>query len=166
MNFKCLKSAILGLAVASATLAADRNIVIVQGKAATSSVRNLEWTLFDNGRPSSGGTAEYFKVPADRYLIITEAAFSVRGAPAKAIRYGLFRITLKKGVETFDLATVSDRIPANLDGATTSKRYSPGLVVPPGGEVRGELKNLYPAGGPVPVDVSFYGFLAPLGEFK
>ncbi len=38
------------------------------------------------------------------------------------------------------------------------KRFSPGLLVPAGSEVRGELAELEAGGTPVTLDVDLYGY--------
>jgi hypothetical protein len=103
-------------------------------------------------------------VPAGKYLVITEASFTVRGGATKYARAADFRITMKTGPDSFDLAEFSDRLLANLDNNTVSKRFSPGLMVLSGAEVTGTLKELQPGGVAASLEVNLYGYLVPTGQ--
>ena len=164
MQIRYLKIATLALALAGAGLAADRSIVVIQGQEARNVAGSRSWTLCESGRPKPAGSGACFTVPAGRDLVITEAAFTVRGGATTFARAASFVITQGTGSDAFDLAEVSDRLLANLADATVYKRFSPGLLVPGGTAVTARQKQLQPGGGKATLDVTFYGFLVPTGQ--
>jgi hypothetical protein len=90
--------------------------------------------------------------------VITEAAFYLRGRVnrgARAVRLG---ITLRQATETLDLAALTARLDAGLGTNIVSRRFSPGLVVPAGAEVRSELKEAEGGSQGLALSVSFYGY--------
>jgi hypothetical protein len=157
MTLSCLKTPMLVLALAGAAPAADR--VVIQGRRQPATTRALTWTLLQEGVLSRLGNADGFKVPEGRRLVITEAAFTVRGGATRLARAATFRISVKDAQASQDLAEISARLMPQLAANTVSKVFSPGLPVAGGSEVRGALAELQPPGNHVQVDVTFYGLL-------
>ena len=164
MLIKYLKITTACLALAGAAAAADRAIVLIQGKAQLNASRGMAWTLCENGVPSRLAGADGFTVPQGRSLLITEAAFTVRGGIVRASRGAEFRLTMRVGRDTLDLAEVSGRIAAGMAATTVTRTFTPGLVVPSGAEVRGALAELEPGGGHPQVEVTLYGYLVPSSQ--
>jgi len=160
MYSKYLKIATILLALVPAAFAGERAPVLIQGKAVSHQAHSMTWTLSENGRLSGLGSREAYQVPADRYLVITQAAFSIRGT-SRAARAAHVRITMRTGGSTLDLAEATERLLNYLDTNTVTRTFTPGLVVPSGGEVWGSVKQLQPAVGTSAVDVTFYGYLVP-----
>jgi|GEM_PF-2599333 len=157
MNCNKLKLATL-LTAACLAWGQERSVVVVRGTAERNSSRAFSWTVCEEGALSSPYTAEAFKVPKGRRLLITEAAFTVRARGAKAAR---LRIYLKTGMETFDLAVFDAGLTGPLAAETFTKRFTPGLPVAGGQEVRGEVIDVAPSGTAAPAEVTFYGYFIP-----
>ena len=148
---------LLAAALAVASPAANRSSVILQGRALADSPSERTWTLCLDGVPAAAGRGEAYQVPAGRVLVITEAAFTVRGGGTQWARAGNFRLCARRGGVTFELAQLSAPLLAGLEACTVSRPFTPGLHVPPGSELRAEAAELKP-GGPAPVDVTLYGY--------
>lgn len=158
MGSRFLKIAAAVALVTAAAFGGERTLVIVQGKAVRNSARTCSWSVCENGVFSTHRDSETFRVPPGRTLVITEAAFILRGKVNRAVRVG---VTMRQGNETFDLAGITARLEAQLGTNFVGKRFSPGLVVPAGSEVRGELSEVEPGGAVPRMDVNFYGFYLP-----
>lgn len=141
--------------------------VIVLGKGAhTVHPGNLHWTLVENGKVSSLPSGTGFKVPPDRYLVVSKAAFTIHGGAVKYSRGAHFVLSMKQGGAGVTLAQFSGRFLGSLKNSTLSERFTPGLVVAPGAELTGLADELVPGGEPSSLDVAFYGFLVPANDFK
>jgi len=158
MGSKVLKIAVVAALAAAAAFGAERTLVLVQGKAVRNSARVKAWSLSENGLFSLPTEGEFFRVPPGRTLVITEVAFTMRGKvnrSARALRLGLI---LKQGNTSYDLAGITTRLESRLTANIVGKRFSPGLLVPAGAEVQGELSELEAGGTPVVMDVNLYGY--------
>jgi len=158
MGFKVLRIAAAAVLVAASASAAERTLVLVQGRGVRNSAKLLSWSVCENGVFSAPRDGETFRVPAGRNLVITEAAFTLRGKvnrSARAVRLG---IVMRQGSLSYDLAGITTRLESRLLANIVGKRFSPGLLVPAGAEVRGEMAELEAGGSPVSVDVNLYGY--------
>ncbi|WP_306599443.1 hypothetical protein [Geothrix sp. 21YS21S-2] len=158
MGSKVLRIAAVAALAAAAAFGAERTLVLVQGKAVRNSARVKAWSLSENGLFSLPREGEFFRVPQGRTLVITEVAFTLRGKvnrSARALRLG---IILKQGNTSYDLAGITTRLESRLTANIVGKRFSPGLLVPAGAEVQGELSELEAGGTPVVMDVNLYGY--------
>ena len=164
MFIKYLKIATVAFSLTPAAFAADRSFVVIQGKGTSNVAGSRVWTLCEQGRVGRLGSGPAFTVPQGRYLVITEAAFTVRGGATKFARAASFVVTMGSGPDAFDLAEVTDRLLPYMDNNTVSKRFTPGLMVPSGVPVTGTQKQIQPGGGSATLDVTFYGFLVPNGQ--
>lgn len=163
MLIKHLKITTVCLALAGAAFA-DRSIVLVQGRPQANTSRGMNWTLCENGVVTKLGSADGFKVPAGKCLVITEAAFTVRGGIMRASRAAEFRISMRVGQDTLELAGISGRLAAGVAATTVDRTFKPGLVAPAGAEVRAVLTDLEPGGAAAQVEVNLYGYLVPAAE--
>ncbi len=144
--------------VAGQAFGAERTLVMVKAVGVKNSARTFSWSVSENGVFSASRNGEAFRVPAGRTLVITEASFTLRGKvnrSARAVRLG---IVMKQGSSSYDLAGVTTRLESRLTENIVGKRFSPGLLVPAGSEVRGELAELEAGGTPVTLDVDLYGY--------
>lgn len=149
----CLKIATVCLSLP----AAARSLVLIQAREADAS-RTLTWTLSENGLLTHLGRADAFKVPPGRNLVITEAAWTVRGGLIRACHAAQFRISMRMGRDTLTLAERSGRIAAYAAATTVAHTFTPGLVAPSGAEVLAAMTGLVPGGGDAQVEITLYGF--------
>lgn len=158
MGARMLRIAAATALVAVQAFGAERTLVLVQGRGVHNSARLLRWSVCENGVFSAPLDGETFRVPAGRSLVITEASFTLRGKvnrSARAVRLG---IVMRQGSLSFDLAGMTARLEARLSANIVGKRFSPGLLVPAGAEVRGEMAELESGGSPLSMDVNLYGY--------
>lgn len=158
---------ILPMALAAASLWGASTSVIIQGKGGTSvHPQNYNWFILENGRGSGLPAGPGYRVPADRYLVVSRVAFTVHGAITKYSRGAQFVLAMKQGGNATTLAQFSGRFLASLKTSTVTERFTPGLVVPPGMELTGAVTEVVPGGEPCTLEVAFYGTLVPAETFK
>ena len=145
------------LALAASAHAGERTHVLLQGKAQGQGLQRLTWTLSENGVRSTPGALDGFRVPAGRQLIIQQVAFTLRGG-STASRAAHFRLAVRQGRDTFELADVTGRLLAHLRTNSLGKKFTPGLLVPAGAEVLAGLMELSPGEGAARVDVTLHGY--------
>jgi len=145
------------LALTASAHAGDRTHVLLQGKAQGQGLQRLTWTLCENGVRSTPGALDGFKIPAGRQLLIKQVAFTLRGG-SNASRAAHFRLAMRQGRDTFELAEVTGKLLAHLRTHTLGKKFTPGLLVPAGAEVLGGLIELTPGDGAARVDVTLHGY--------
>ena len=156
-----LKHLTLALILSVAAQAADRTILCLQNRNQKATTGRMTWTLLENGKVTYTSQAEGFKVPSGHYLVITEAAFILRGVRPYGAYSAAFRIMMKSGMDSFDLMESSDELPIWLEAAVVRKTFTPGLVVPSGAELQGVLSALVPKSSSATLDTNFYGYLVP-----
>jgi len=157
-----LKPLTLALLLPVAAHGADRTIVCLQSRNLKATTGRITCTLLENGKvTSTTQTSDGFKVPAGRYLVITEAAFTLRGVRPHGNYYAALRIIMKSGTESIVLAENTDKLAIWLDATAVRRTFAPGLVVPSGSECQGVLAALNPRSGAATLDTTFYGYLVP-----
>ncbi|BDU74026.1 hypothetical protein [Mesoterricola silvestris] len=159
MDLKVLRIAAATAFLAAHAFGAEPSVVLVQGRAVRHSPRMMSWSLCENGVFSGPREGETYRVPPGRTLVITEASFTLHGGGARSARSALLSLILKQGPASFNLGGVTGHLESHLATKVLSKRFSPGLVVPGGAEVRGELTELESGGGSVAMDLNLYGYL-------
>jgi hypothetical protein len=127
-----------------------RQFVTIQGHSAPGQAR--VWSTYQNGRyRREDYSGNFFRVPAGRSLVITQAECTFAGDSRKIIN---LELVLNQGVPTFPLARATFCNPDGVAMFTAVKTFSPGLVVPAGGQVM--VVDREPAPGVY--EVMFYGF--------
>jgi hypothetical protein len=127
-----------------------RLFVTIQGCSAPGQAK--VWSTYQNGRyRKEDYSGNYFRVPQGRPLVITQAECTFSGDSRKIIN---LELVLNQGVPTFPLARATFCNPDGVAMFTATKAFSPGILIPGGGQVMVEDKALAPGS----YEVMFYGF--------
>jgi len=132
----------------------DRVIVHLQGRSGGQGTGVTRWELSLDGRKIRD-----FRVPEGHRLVVTQAAFTVRGGRSLRKRAGHFALFLTDRSGRSELAEASGLFHAGLPACAVHRRFRPGLVVP-AGAVPGVSWHL-DAREPSVLSVTLYGWLVP-----
>lgn len=121
-----------GFLLSSLALGADERVIVrLQGRCEGQGSNVVRWDLERNGRKDRDARRD-FRVPAGHRLVVTQAAFTVRGGRTFLKRGGQFTLFKTDRSGRSEMAEVSGTFHPELPSSTVVRRFRPGLVVPAG----------------------------------